>query len=213
MGKKKMKSSENPSEKQDQDVIETNDEKPKPKSKKEKRKTPSDPSSDEVLNDGSAPKQPKLDEASNITAGTTIDKALLVNPALKLNKKTKRAKKREKHAKNVDEQKQKAKNREKEECRQYLQTWNDSREKWKFQKIKQVYIQKHVFDEDHLDGDMWPVVLEYLSGTKGPGRENLTKRAEEVIRELDRQAKDSGDDSLLEGSKYQRARELLQHLG
>lgn len=136
-----------------------------------------------------------------------------MNPALKLNKKTKRAKKREKHAKNVDDRKQKAIDREKEECRQYLLTWNDQREKWKFQKLKQIYIQEHVFNEEHLDGDIWPVVLEYLSGMKGSGRDGLAKRAEEAIKELDEKVKDSGDDTLLEGSRYQRARELLQYLG
>ncbi|XP_019544222.2 uncharacterized protein C7orf50 homolog [Aedes albopictus] len=211
MGKKKDKTAKVPL------VEETAEAEPKvAKSKKEKRKKSSDPASsnDPAPDDApSSTKKAKLEEPSDITAGTSIDQALLVNPALKLNKKTKRAKKREKHAKNKDELKQKARDREKEECRQYLQTWQDSRDKWKFQKIRQIYIQKHVFDEQYLDGAIWPVALEYLSGTKGSARTELTKQAESVIKELDAQVKESGEDGLLEGSKYQRARELLQYMG
>ncbi|XP_065086291.1 uncharacterized protein C7orf50 homolog [Ochlerotatus camptorhynchus] len=208
MGKKKEKLAE------DQPLEETPQE-PK-KSKREKRKPPSESNDQQpTTEDEPSTKKSKLINPGKqpIAAGTTIDQALLVNPALKLNKKTQRGKKREKHAKNEDERKEKAKEREKEEVRQYLQTWNDDRDQWKFQKLKQIYIQEHVFDEDHLDGDIWPLVLEYVSGTKGSGREGLTKRAESVIKEVDQQAKDGGDESLLDGSKYQRARELLQYLG
>uniref|UniRef100_A0A1Q3F7X5 WKF domain-containing protein n=1 Tax=Culex tarsalis TaxID=7177 RepID=A0A1Q3F7X5_CULTA len=152
-------------------------------------------------------------EAATISAGTTIDQAMAVNPKLKLNKKTKRAKKREKHAKIQEEKQEKSKDRERQEVQQYLQAWRDEREKWKFQKLKQIYIQEHVFDEDRLAADVWPIALEYLSGTKGSGKETLTKRAQTVIREADQQAKEGEDQSVLEGSRYQRARELLQYLG
>ncbi|XP_058831800.1 uncharacterized protein C7orf50 homolog [Topomyia yanbarensis] len=173
-------------------------------SKKEKRKAIAD-----ITEETSTKKiKPEI-----IAAGTTIDQALLVNPALKLNKKAKRAKQREKHAKNQEAKHEKSKEREKQETKQYLQMWNDNRDKWKFQKLKQIYIQEHVFDETQLEGEVWPIALEYLSGTKGSGKEALSKRAEAVINEIDQQVKDTGDRSLLEVSKYQRARDLLQYLG
>ncbi|XP_039430235.1 uncharacterized protein C7orf50 homolog isoform X2 [Culex pipiens pallens] len=149
-------------------------------------------------------------EAPTIAAGTTIDQALAVIPKLKLNKKTKRAKKREKHAKNQEAKQEKSKDRDRQEVQQYLEAWRDDREKWKFQKLKQIYIQENVFDETRLGTEVWPIALEYLSGTKGSGKEALVKQAQTVIREIDQQAKDGEDQ---EGSRYQRARELLQYLG
>ncbi|KAL9701454.1 hypothetical protein quinque_004895 [Culex quinquefasciatus] len=149
-------------------------------------------------------------EAPSIAAGTTIDQALAVIPKLKLNKKTKRAKKREKHAKNQEAKQEKSKDRDRQEVQQYLEAWRDDREKWKFQKLKQIYIQENVFDETRLGTEVWPIALEYLSGTKGSGKETLMKQAQTVIREIDQQAKDGEDQ---EGSRYQRARELLQYLG
>uniref|UniRef100_A0A8D8NN12 Uncharacterized protein C7orf50 homolog n=1 Tax=Culex pipiens TaxID=7175 RepID=A0A8D8NN12_CULPI len=149
-------------------------------------------------------------EAPTIAAGTTIDQALAVIPKLKLNKKTKRAKKREKHAKNQEAKQEKSKDRDRQEVQQYLEAWRDDREKWKFQKLKQIYIQENVFDVARLGTEVWPIALEYLSGTKGSGKEALVKQAQTVIREIDQQAKDGEDQ---EGSRYQRARELLQYLG
>ncbi|XP_055620405.1 uncharacterized protein C7orf50 homolog [Toxorhynchites rutilus septentrionalis] len=151
-------------------------------------------------------------QSTDITAGTTLEQVLLVNPSLKPKKKTKRAKQREKHAKNQEAKQEKAKDRDRQEVKEYLRMWSEDKDKWKFQKLKQMYIQTHVFDEDHLDGEMWPTVLEYLSGSKGSGKEALLKRAEAVVKEIDKQAKDSEDDTLLQSSKYQRARELLQNI-
>lgn len=135
-----------------------------------------------------------------------------MNPSLKTKKKTKRAKQREKHAKNQEAKQEKSKDRDRQEVREYLRTWSEEKEKWKFQKLKQIYIQTHVFDVDHLDEEIWPVALEYLSETKGSGKDALLKRAEDVVKEIDKQAKDSEDDSLFQGSKYKRARELLQSI-
>ncbi|XP_058466637.1 uncharacterized protein C7orf50 homolog [Malaya genurostris] len=171
--------------------------------KKGKRKTAED------INDETS----KKSKSESIAVGTTIEQIILTNPALKLNKKAKRAKKREKNAKNQEAKLEKSKDREKEETKQYLQTWNDNRDKWKFQKLRQIYIQEHVFDEAMLDGEIWPVALEYLSGTKGFGRDALTKQAKAVINETDQRVKDTDNTLLTNDSKYQRARELLQYLG
>ncbi|XP_055533411.1 uncharacterized protein C7orf50 homolog [Wyeomyia smithii] len=165
-----------------------------------------------LANDGeeTPSKKSHLDPPEAITAGTTIEQAASLPLA---GSTAKRAKRREKHAKNQKVKREKNKNREKQDICQYLQTWNDNREKWKFQKLKQIYIQEHVFDEDLLDDSIWPLVLDYLSGMKGSGKEALSDRAKAIMKEIDRQTKDTGDSSLLDGSKYRRARELLQYLG
>ncbi|XP_053688267.1 uncharacterized protein C7orf50 homolog [Sabethes cyaneus] len=173
--------------------------------KKGKRKSTTENDTEET-----PAKKSHHEPSETITAGTTIEKAAsLAVPTSS----AKRAKRREKHAKNQQDKQEQSKNREKQDVCQYLQTWNDNREKWKFQKLKQIYIQEHVFDEDLLDDTIWPIVLEYISGTKGSGKETLSNRAKTIIKDVDRQAKDSGDKSLLEGSKYRRARDVLQYLG
>uniref|UniRef100_A0A182LRD3 WKF domain-containing protein n=1 Tax=Anopheles culicifacies TaxID=139723 RepID=A0A182LRD3_9DIPT len=154
---------------------------------------------------------PKVSKADDnmIMAGTTIDQ--IVGIKLK-NKKGKREKKREKHALQIEEQKKKSKEKEREEIRQYLDCWSANREKWKFHKLRQIYIQDHVFDETEINADLWPVALEYLSGTKGSSRDMLVKKAGDIIREADAAA-GGGDESLQASSKYERARELMQCFG
>ncbi|XP_052899477.1 uncharacterized protein C7orf50 homolog [Anopheles moucheti] len=145
-----------------------------------------------------------------ITAGTTIDQ--VVGIKLK-NKKGKREERRQKHAVQVEEQKKKSKEKERLETRQYLECWSANREKWKFLKLQQIYIQDHVFDEDEINADLWPIALDYLSGTKGLSKDMLVRKAESIIRDGDAAAAGEGDETLQASSKYERARALLQCLG
>uniref|UniRef100_A0A182WJS8 WKF domain-containing protein n=1 Tax=Anopheles minimus TaxID=112268 RepID=A0A182WJS8_9DIPT len=149
---------------------------------------------------------PKVSKANDniIMAGTTMDQ--VVGIKLK-NKKGKREKKREKHALKVEELKKKSKIKEREEMQQYLNCWSNNREKWKFLKLRQIYIQDNVFDENEINADLWPIALDYLSETKGSSRDVLVKKAESIIREGDE------DETLQASSKYKRARELLQCFG
>uniref|UniRef100_A0A2M4ATQ3 WKF domain-containing protein n=1 Tax=Anopheles triannulatus TaxID=58253 RepID=A0A2M4ATQ3_9DIPT len=152
-------------------------------------------------------KKVKKQAKDSIVGGTTIAEL----PGIKIKQKeSKRAKKRKKREEAVQE---KPKEQTQEEIRSYLECWNSQREKWKFQKLKQIFIQKYILDENHIDGDLWPVALEYLSGTKGASRDLLIKNAETVISEIDAAAEENESDTQQTSTKYQRARELLQSLG
>ncbi|XP_053665162.1 uncharacterized protein C7orf50 homolog [Anopheles marshallii] len=174
--------------------------------KKSNKKRPVEPETP----DEEIPAKVSKADGNLITAGTTIDQ--VVGIKLK-NKKGKREKGRDKHAVQVEEQKKKAKEKEREEIHQYLDCWRANREKWKFLKLRQIYIQDHVFDEDEINADLWPTALDYLSGTKGASKDILVKKAESIIRDGDAAAAGEGDETLQASCKYERARELLQCLG
>ncbi|ETN63937.1 hypothetical protein AND_004334 [Anopheles darlingi] len=178
--------------------------KPSPE-KAAKRKLPAESADSETVEPTKKVKKPAKD---SIVGGTTIAEL----PGIKIGKQkeSKRAKKRKKREEAVQE---KPKEQTQEEIRQYLECWSSQREKWKFQKLKQIFIQKYILDENHIDTDMWPVALEYLSGTKGASRDLLIKNAETVISEIDAAAEENESDTQQTSAKYQRARELLQSLG
>uniref|UniRef100_A0A182QCA9 WKF domain-containing protein n=1 Tax=Anopheles farauti TaxID=69004 RepID=A0A182QCA9_9DIPT len=155
------------------------------------------------------PSKQKSKENSNnnentITAGTTIDKLSNIN--LK-SKKSKRELKRENHAEAVQKAKADLDKKDWNNICQYLQTWKQNREAWKFQKRTQTNLQLHVFDEGKLEGDLWPIAVEYLGLTKGKGRDFLVKLAKEIV------DKGDADKTAETDEKYERARELLQSLG
>uniref|UniRef100_A0AAG5DDM4 WKF domain-containing protein n=1 Tax=Anopheles atroparvus TaxID=41427 RepID=A0AAG5DDM4_ANOAO len=178
----------------------------KEKALKRKKKADKNGTAPEEEDSEAVPAKKAKDDSRIISAGTTIDQV----PGIKL---TNKNSKREKHAKLVDDLREKAKNKECEGTLQYLDTWKNSRAEWKFEKLKQIYIQTHIFDEDKINGEIFPLALEYLSGMRGSSKQSLKKAAETVIKQIDASVTENGDDSAQESGKYQRARELLQSLG
>ncbi|XP_058055649.1 uncharacterized protein C7orf50 homolog [Anopheles bellator] len=144
----------------------------------------------------------------SIVGGTTSDQV----PGIVLKRQEgKRAKKRRKREEAL--KKSKDLQKERTDIREYLNCWSAQREKWKFQKLKQIIIQRHILDESHIDAETWPIALEYVSAARGVSRTILIKTAETAIQTLDAAAEENNDDSLHASSKYKRARELLQSLG
>ena len=129
-----------------------------------------------------------------------------------LNIETRRSKRKKNHEKSQEDKKVKSKNRDKEEVAQYLKCWKDKSENWKYHKVKQVYIQNNIFDEKIIEDEIWQIALEYLSGTKGAGKEAILKSAQNVIKEIDDKNEDSDENSDVMKVKYKRARELMQML-
>ena len=69
---------------------------------------------------------------------------------------------------------------------------------------------KHILDETLVPDKVYSTVLEYFEGSKGMVKENLVKQAMVIIKEVEEKSEESED--LLESTKYQRARQLLQAL-
>lgn len=94
---------------------------------------------------------------------------------------------------------------------QYLRLWKNDRVAWKYQKLRQLSIQKSLFRVDEpMDDEMWDLALEYLSGSQGQSRRLLVEAAEKVINETDERINVDNQQELVSEQMYTRARELLQ---
>lgn len=125
---------------------------------------------------------------------------------------TVRQKKRKKHEKVVEINKQSSLEREILRNIEYLKKWKTNREEWKFEKLRQISIQNHLFDEQNIDDALWRLIIEYLSGTKGAAREIIIKKSEEVINDIDSRLTETNREEMLSRKNYKRARDILQLL-
>ncbi|KAH8262037.1 hypothetical protein KR038_008023 [Drosophila bunnanda] len=129
---------------------------------------------------------------------------------------TVRQKKKQKHQQRLEAQRSQNSNKEAKVNKEYLVKWKESRDEWKFNKLRQISIQQTAFDEDKLDAELWPIALEYLASSQGAARAKISKLAEEVIQQLDKEGEKLEDETerqkLIESTRYQRARDMLQSL-
>ncbi|XP_036337052.1 uncharacterized protein C7orf50 homolog, partial [Rhagoletis pomonella] len=127
---------------------------------------------------------------------------------------TVRQKKKQKHQERIESMKDQTISKERFRNEEYLRKWKNSRAEWKFEKLRQISIQQTVFDEEKICAEMWPIALEYLSGSKGAAKAQIIKLAEQCIEELDKQCAEQSSDEehkvIIDSSRYQRARDLLQ---
>ncbi|XP_034482142.1 uncharacterized protein C7orf50 homolog isoform X2 [Drosophila innubila] len=127
---------------------------------------------------------------------------------------TVRQKKKQKHLQRLEAQKDQNADKEAKRNEEYLKKWRDNRQDWKFEKLRQISIQQTAFDDQKLSEDIWEIALEYLASSKGAAKAILTKLAEDVIQELDKQCDQLSEDAdrktIVESTRYQRARNLLQ---
>ncbi|KAH8305739.1 hypothetical protein KR059_009048 [Drosophila kikkawai] len=128
---------------------------------------------------------------------------------------TVRQKKKLKHQQRLEAQRGQNSNKEAKANKEYLLKWKESRDEWKFIKLRQISIQQTAFDGDKLDAELWPIALEYLASSQGAARAKISKLAEEVIQQLDKEGEKLEDEAerqkLIESTRYQRARDLLQN--
>ncbi|XP_016990907.1 uncharacterized protein C7orf50 homolog [Drosophila rhopaloa] len=127
---------------------------------------------------------------------------------------TVRQKKKQKHQQRLESQRNQNTNKEAKINKEYLIKWKESRQEWKFNKLRQISIQQTAFDEEKLDAELWPTALEYLASSQGAARSKISQLAEEVIQKLDKEGEKLEDEAerqkLIESTRYQRARDLLQ---
>ncbi|KAJ2613841.1 hypothetical protein H4S08_002008 [Coemansia sp. RSA 1365] len=60
---------------------------------------------------------------------------------------------------------------------QYLQTWDQHRKQWKFNKAKQLWIVRHLYSESQVPAPLFDIAVRYLGGTKGMLRDSMLKDA------------------------------------
>lgn len=88
---------------------------------------------------------------------------------------------------------------------EYLKQWSDDRKNWKFQKVRQVWLLKHMYKQDQVTDDDFEILLLYLDGLKGKSREVTVKQAEDIM-EKDEDSEET------EHMKTERARKIVQLL-
>ncbi|XP_074137225.1 protein cholesin isoform X2 [Sminthopsis crassicaudata] len=90
----------------------------------------------------------------------------------------------------------------------YLTSWANKREEWKFQKTRQTWLLLHMYDSNKVPDKHFSILLDYLEGLKGRAREVTVQKAEMLMKKLDNTEPE--DSSLLE--KSERIRQILQLL-
>lgn len=75
---------------------------------------------------------------------------------------SKRQKKRQKKMQIVT----RTKDKEMEKTIAYLTKWDTERDEWKYEKLRQIFIQKHIFDETVIPSEHIDVAIKYLSTSK-----------------------------------------------
>ncbi|XP_044256103.1 uncharacterized protein C7orf50 homolog [Tribolium madens] len=115
-----------------------------------------------------------------------------------------RERKRKKHAKLVEEKKIKAELALQEKALNYLSKWKHDREEWKFEKLRQIWLQHNMYDESKVPQEFWETLVEYFSNSKGKSRDVMLKEALKII--------EGEDDENKNTCKMERARDIIQNL-
>lgn len=90
----------------------------------------------------------------------------------------------------------------------YLKTWSDDNANWKFQKVRQVWLLQHMYDDSKIPNSDFDRLLLYLENLKGKGKEETLTKASKIIEAED----SSSDEDDNEDVKTARARQVIQML-
>lgn len=161
--------------------------------------------SEEALKEIKKPKEEEIDDVNeNETSEQTNEKVLQDEK-----KESIRSQKRKKHAKILEEKKLKAEFQYQQKALNYLSKWKHSRSEWKFEKLRQVWLQKNLLDESKLPNEFWETVVQYFTGAKGRCRQEILDEAIKVV-----EKENPEDEEMSEEFKNQlkRARNIVQIL-
>ncbi|GBB97974.1 hypothetical protein RclHR1_03110006 [Rhizophagus clarus] len=99
----------------------------------------------------------------------------------------------------------------------YLIIWRYHREKWKFQKTRQIWLLKNAYNEDLLSEDFFKLFLDYIAELLGQSRDRTLEIAQDIINKLGSEQKDDGttdqiDEKRKEQIKLNRAKAIVRVL-
>lgn len=115
----------------------------------------------------------------------------------------------------------------------YLTKWQENREEWKFEKLRQITIQKNILNPIAIPEEHFALALEYLSTTKvsvsmlqrtkvdgngicllcyfqGVARTHIIEGAQKTIEKFEADINEENRDEILNSPEYKRARDVLQ---
>lgn len=122
-----------------------------------------------------------------------------------------RAKKRKKHAKLLEEKKLKAELAMQQKCLNYLSLWKHNRQEWKFEKLRQVWLQQNLYNKAKIPDEFWDVLVQYFSNSKGKARDTIIKDAIKIVEQEDTEPVEETDKEDFT-VKLSRARNIIQNL-
>lgn len=93
----------------------------------------------------------------------------------------------------------------------YLQSWQNDKSNWKFNKNMQNWIVDHLYDSKLLSDTIWPIVLEYFAGSKGAIKANIIDTATKIIEEETTEEADTTE-SEPDSTKKTRAKDIIQFI-
>lgn len=175
----------------------------KPDKKLKRKKTKSVVESEEITEAPSILKKSKASEELYVPSQSEIDASV------------KCAEKKTKSKRQIKREKQQAREQEAEVVKSteqhsqilnYLSKWKHSKDQWKFEKKKNVYIFHNILDSTKIPETIWNTVLEYVQTSSGNVRKKAIEDAMKIIENGDQDV-DSVDEE-----KYKRARTLIQFL-
>ncbi|XP_018567868.1 uncharacterized protein C7orf50 [Anoplophora glabripennis] len=131
------------------------------------------------------------------------------NPKVKTSESI-RAQKRKKHAKLLEEKRLKGEVVSQQNALNYLSKWKHCRSEWKFEKLKQIWLQQNLFDTSKIPSEFWETALEYFNGSKGFIRNVVLRDALKIIEKEESTEEENADENYLLIVK--RARDIVQNL-
>lgn len=184
------------------------------KKKKSKfgKKKPQKPAPAKKLTEDENAEEAESDEEVSDKEPTVAEMEAVYKPENQKDIETVRSKKRKNHESNEEAKKIKKDDKVKNDIQIYLESWKNDKDNWKFAKLKQYYLQNNCFDTNLVEDDVWEIALEYLSGTKGQGRELILKRAKKLIDRIEEQVSKAEEKTVTDFPNYNRARQLMQTL-
>lgn len=120
-----------------------------------------------------------------------------------------RARKRRKHMELLQAKKLRSELNLQQKCLNYLSMWKHSRSQWKFEKLKQVWLQQNMFDDVKMPDEFWDTLMEYFNNAKGQAKSNILNEAIKVVESVQNEEEESPEKTNV---KYVRARSIVQNL-
>ncbi|KAI4462659.1 hypothetical protein MML48_4g00001126 [Holotrichia oblita] len=211
--KRKTRKDNTPKSKIEQFTHPDNTHSPKKKSKNKKRRSNPNAEENETKSNSTSIENLETDvnEEGDISeAQAEIESELVKTDNVTVQKEESiRAKKRRKHMELIQAKKLRHEIDLQQKCLNYLSLWKHSRSQWKFEKLKQIWLQQNMFDDTKIPDEFWDTLVEYFNSAKGQAKSSLLSSAVKIVDSVEEM-----DDASPEKTnvKYLRARNIVQNI-
>lgn len=79
---------------------------------------------------------------------------------------------------------------------EYLNIWKNQRAEWKFSKLRQSWLLRHLYDEEAIDKKNFKILLAYLEKSNGQARQATLNHAKELVQKYETELETNKDSQL-----------------